>query len=268
MRLGWVRDYTLSERPGGAQVCEGLLKQATPADVELVECPPGAVQGDVDGYAVLRCQRYTVDEIRMIVSKPCFHWAMDYWEWNNFEQRELIFTKIKNIVFGSPLHKEIFVKRWGLGSRAGLLAYPMDVEHWLSLREKSNGRQGAMWYGEIHPYKGLDLTVQWAIDNKIVLDIYGIGLSQDHHENPYINLKGQCTDAEQGLALASHEIFPHFPRAPEGFCYSLMEAWLAGLKVIYSGRIGLDSWEKPWEELAKDCHEAPAKFWKLVEQCL
>ncbi len=268
MKIGWIRDFTLTERPGGAQVCEDLLRRAIPKGVELIECPPGSVQSDVDGYVVLRCQRYSVEEITQIVAKPCFHWAMDYWEWGNFEQRKLVFTEIKNIVFGSPLHKSVFVSRWGLGEQAGLLAYPIDVERWLSLREKSNGRQGAMWYGEIHPYKGLDLTITWAMKNKITLDIYGIGLKGAEHENPYINLRGQCTGEEQGLALASHELFPHFPRAPEGFCYSLMEAWLSGLKVVYAGRIGLDSWEKPWDELAKDCYEAPTRFWKLVEQCL
>ena len=269
MRLGWVRDFILSERPGGAQVCEALLRRDTPRGVELVECPPGAVRDDVDAYIALRCQRYSVEEISQIVSKPCLHWAMDYWEWNNFEQRDIIFTKSTKIIFGAPLHKSVFVSRWSLGADAGLLAYPMDVKHWLSVRERSNGnRSGAMWFGEIHPYKGLDLVLEWATRTETVLDVYGIGLQAATHQSPYINLKGQCTDEEQALALASHELFPHFPRAPEGFCYSLMEAWLSGLRVVYSGRIGLDSWEKPWEELAQDCYSAPKRFWELAEQVL
>lgn len=268
MRIGWVRDFTLSERPGGSQMCEQLLKEAAPRTVELIECSPGSVREDVDAYIAMRCQRYSVEEIKQIVSKPCFHWAMDYWEWNNFEQRQIIFTQATKVVFGSPLHKSVFVSRWGIGGDAGLLIYPIDVEHWVSLRSRSNGRQGAMWLGEIHPYKGLDLALAWAMKNEVVLDVYGIGLSPANHESPYINLKGQCNDDERDLAFASHEIFPHFPRSPEGFCYALMEAWLAGLKVVYSGRIGLDSWEKPWDELARDCHNAPEKFWELAEQCL
>lgn len=269
MRIGWIRDFTLSERPGGAQVCENLLRGGVPRGVELIDSPPGSVQIDVDAYVALRCQRYSVEEINQITSKPCLHYAMDYWEWNNFEQRDIIFTKATKVIFGSPLHKSVFVSRWGLGEDADLLAYPMNVKHWLSIREKSNGdRSGAMWLGEVHPYKGLDLVLEWAIRNKVVLDVYGIGLAAANHQSPYINLRGQCTDEEKVLAFASHEIFPHFPRAPEGFCYSLMEAWLAGLKVIYSGRIGLDSWEKPWEELAQDCHQAPKRFWELAEQVL
>lgn len=271
MKIGWIRDFTLSERPGGAQVCEGLLRLGADqlgGAVELVDCPPGSVRDDVDAYVALRCQNYSVEEINQIVSKPCLHWAMDYWEWGNFEQRNIIFTKATKVIFGSPLHKQIFLTRWGLAENAGLLPYPVDVKKWLGIRKKSNGRQGAMWYGEVHPYKGVDLVIRWAKSQEIILDVYGVGLNPAQHQSPFINIKGQCTDEEQELALASHELFPHFPRAPEGFCYSLMEAWLAGLKVIYSGRIGLDSWEKPWDELAEDCYNAPKNFWKLAEYVL
>ncbi len=269
MKIGWVRDLTLSERPGGAQICEGLLREGVPPSVELVECPPGAVRDDVDAYIALRCQRYSVEEINQIVSKPCFHWAMDYWEWDNFEQRHIMFTKARYIVFGSPLHKSVFVHRWGLGQKAGLLPYPMDVERWLNVRKRSNGRSGAMWYGEAHPYKGFDIVIAWARAHGINLDIYGIGgFPQTESDDHAIKIKGFVRDEDLDLALASHEYFIHFPRSPEGFCYSLMEAWLAGLSVIYSGRIGLDSWDMPWIDLARDCNKSTAEFWKLAERWL
>ena len=268
MKVGWVRDLTLDDRPGGAQRCERLLKMAAPTSVELIECPPGNVQDNVDAYIALRCQLYTVEEIEKITSKPCFHWAMDYWEWTNFEQRQIIFTKSRKILFGSPLHKQIFVRRWNIGQKAELLPYPIDVEKWLSIRNRSNGRSGAMWYGENHPYKGPDLAVRWSTMNQIQLDIYGVGMPQQPSNNPLVHMVGQVSDSDLDLALATHEKFVHFPRGPEGFCYSLMEAWLAGLEVIYAGRIGLDSWEKDWVELAEDCNNAPRRFWEIAEQCL
>jgi len=267
MRIGWVRDFTLSERLGGGQVCEKLLREGAPPDIQLIECPPGSVQDDVDAYIAMRCQRYSVEEIERIVSKPCFHWAMDYWEWGNFAQREFMFTRSKKILFGSPLHKSVFVKRWRLGQEADLLAYPMDVEHWLSIHDVASEREGAMWYGEVHPLKGVDLVVAWANSNKTPLDMYGIGHGEKQ-ESQFVRIKGMVSDEERDQALASHRWFVHFPRAPEGFCYSLMEAWLAGVEVIYSGRIGLDSWDKPWAELAADCHQAPRRFWEIAAQCL
>lgn len=267
MKIGWVRDFSPSERPGGAQVCGKLLQGQTPPDVELIECPPGSVRDDVDAYIAMRCQRYSLEEINQVVSKPCLHWAMDYWEWDNFPQREVIFTKSTKIIFGSPLHKSVFVGRWGLGQKADLLAYPMDVEHWLSVRSMSNGREGAMWYGEVHPIKGVDLLVSWANSNRAHLDMYGIGHGEKQ-ESQFVKIWGLVSDTERDQALASHQHFIHFPRGPEGFCYSLMEAWLAGLQVVYSGRIGLDSWDKPWADLAVDCYHAPERFWKIAEQCL
>src|SRR5437899_2155067 len=116
MKIGWLRDFTLEQRPGGAQRCEYLLRRGAPPSVELIECPPGSVRNDVDAYIALRCQSYSVAEISQAVTKPCLHWAMDYWEWGNFEQRAIIFNQSRKVLFGSPLHKSVFVNRWsGLG---------------------------------------------------------------------------------------------------------------------------------------------------------
>ncbi len=269
MKIGWVRDFTLAERPGGAQVCEDLLRKAVPQSVELVECPPGSVQDDVDAYILLRCQRYSVEEVSKIILKPCLHWAMDYWEWGNLEQKQLVYTKIKTILFGSPLHKAVFLKKsGGIGNHAELLPYPVDVEKWLGVRKHSNGRSGAMWFGEFHPYKAPDMAARWATDNKVILDMYGIGIGPAETTNPFVRVIGTLTDEQLQLALASHQYFVHFPRIPEGFPYSLMEAWLAGLEVLYSGRIGLDSWDMSWNDLAVKCAETPIRFWELAERCL
>lgn len=271
MKVGWVRDYTLSERPGGPQVCANLLRAEDAANkgVELVECPPGSVQTDVDAYVVLNCQRYTLDEVKQITSKPFLHYSLDYWESGNFEQRALIFSKARKIFFCSPLHKIVYQRRWGIGQRGDILPPPMDVEHWLDLREKSNGRSGVMWCGSGDVRKGLDLAIVWAKEHDAQLDIYGIGIKPgEPSSDKKIHVRGFVEDNEHDLALAMHEKFIHFPRMPEPFCYSLFEAWLAGLEVIYAGRVGFESLDKPWDEIARDCYKSPQRFWKTVESCL
>lgn len=271
MKIGWVRDYKLSERPGGTQVCESLLRAGveTAGGVELIECPPGSVQTDVDAYIALNCQTYTLDEMRQITSKPLLHYSLDYWDSGNFEQRALIFSKARKVFFCSPLHKSVYIRRWGIGHRGEIITPPMDVEHWLSLREKSNGRSGIMWCGTSDTSKGLDIAVLWAKEHDAQLDIYGIGLSPGQvSPDEKIHVRGYVEDNEHDLALATHEKFVFFPRGPEPFCYSLLEAWLAGLEVIYSGRIGFESFDKPWDEITEDCYKSPQRFWEIAESCL
>ena len=271
MKVGWVSDYKLSEQPGGPQVCEDLLRVAVGAvdSVELIECPPGSVQTDVDAYIALNCQTYTMDEVNQITSKPFLHYSLDYWTGGNFEQRALIFSKARKILFCSPLHKSVYVRRWGIGHKGSILPPPMNVEHWLSLREKSNGRSGVMWCGSADVGKGLDLALMWAREHEVQLDIYGIGMKPgESSTDKRIHVRGFVQDNERDLALATHEKFVHFPRFPEPFCYSLLEAWLAGLEVIYSGRIGFESFDKPWDEVIEDSHKSPQRFWELAESCL
>lgn len=265
MKIGWLRDFKYGERPGGAQLCEKLFREAVPPSVELVECPRDGVE-EADAYVLLRCQTYSVEEIKRVTAKPCFHYVFDYWEWNNFEQRHLVMTQSRQILFNSPLHKRVFVKRWGLGARGDILPPPMEIQHWINLKNASNGRSGALWYGEVHTYKGMDLAIRWAAENKVELDVYGIGLNPMPSPVENVRIMGQLTDEQRDLALMSHEKLLHFPRAPEGFSYSMLEAWLSGLEVIYSGRSGLDSFDKGWDEIVKDCSQSANEFWQIAER--
>ena len=266
MKIGWVRDATLKERLGGAQVCEDLLRRAAPDSVELIDCPPGALQTDVDAYVALRCQLYSSEEIGQMASRPLIHYEMDYWEFES-ANRAALYAGANYILWCSPLHAEVMERRYGIRKRGESLPCPMDVNHWLDNRSHSNGdRAGAMWYGEAHPLKGPDIVMDWAEKNQVYLDLYGINLPPSNGGNPYVRIVGQVDDVQRDLALASHEQFVHFPRQPEPFCYSLLEAWLAGLTVTYAGRIGIDSYGLPWPELAERCHKAPQEFWRIVER--
>jgi glycosyltransferase involved in cell wall biosynthesis len=264
MKIGWLRDFKFGERSGGAQLCEKLLREAVPSTVELIDCPSGNVQ-EADAYILLRCQTYSLEEIQSVVQKPCFHYVFDYWEWSNFQQRHLVMTQSRQVIFNSPLHKQVFYNRWGLGARGEILPPPIDVQHWLDLRNSANGRSGAMWTGEVHPYKGMDLAIRWATENDVELDVYGIGLTPIASPVPNVRILGELTDEQRDLALMSHESFLHFPRAPEGFSYSMLESWISGLEVIYSGRNGVDSFDMEWSELVSECSRSADKFWEMAE---
>jgi LmbE family N-acetylglucosaminyl deacetylase len=122
-----------------------------------------------------------------------------------------------------------------------------------------------MWYGHASPQKGPDIVVEWAKRNKVPLDIYGFGFGASEPDAE-VTIKGTVSDEQRDMALSAHKEFVHFPRYPEPFCYSLMEAWLAGLEVTYAGRVGIDSYEQPWEEVAERSRES--EFWKIAEAVL
>ena len=73
MRVGWLADqagYT-----GGAEITQDEFRQAAPATVEIVDCPPGNVDPDCDVYAVHNCVQYELEDLELITRRP----AVKYW---------------------------------------------------------------------------------------------------------------------------------------------------------------------------------------------
>lgn len=271
MRVAFIRDFTWAERPGGATRMLALLEAAAPSDIEIVGVGPSNWH-DLDSCDVAfsyLAKTFPDEAYEAIIRHPChIRWEIDWWHpfepnsrWRNSlnEQARLVF-------YVSPLHRDRFMALYGVTpKRSVVLPCPMDVEGLLKLRRPDGGRSGTIWFGEWHPYKGVDLVARWAFENKTVVDFYSPTMPKGTvAPNRYCRLMGFISEDGWYETVAGYERFVHFPRHPDCFPYSVLEAFALGLEVVVRGRLGVESFGLPWEELLSWCNRSAKQFWDIM----
>ena len=68
--------------------------------------------------------------------------------------------------------------------------------------------------------------------------------------------------------LARYGKMVFFPREPQCFAYSVLEAYLLGLEVEVSGRIGVESFDCNFDELVDRCSHSGRDFWDMALNAL
>jgi len=271
-RIGFIGDFRLVERPGSAQeVVEQLLLAR--GDVDLVECPPSRVDPTCDAFVFGgNWSRYSDPEMEAATAKPYVVNVLGWWEENTPVQtkwRAPLLEGARRVFFSSPLHKKRFQTLWKVPSdesKVSVLPYPIKGGLLKQVAMAENRPFDALWIGEIHPLSGLDLVVRWADQNKRELHIYGIGPPQG--ETPYAKYRGMFPLGQRISILSQYRTFVRFPKRPEPFGLCVMEAYLAGLEVIVTGRIGCLSFDVSLDELAEMCETSAEKFWVETQEAL
>lgn len=109
----------------------------------------------------------------------------------------------------------------------------------------------ALWAARNHPLKGEMAAFSWALKMEI----------------PFIAMSDKPrADVLQAMSYA--EYFVHLPLAFESECRAVMEAVLAGCKIITNQNVGITSvadWQEP-EVLRNMIDKAGETFWRLVQQ--
>jgi hypothetical protein len=68
--------------------------------------------------------------------------------------------------------------------------------------------------------------------------------------------------------IAHFKKFIHFPRHPEPYPYSILEAHLLGLEVEVTGRIGVESWGDGIDATIKRASTGAVDFWTAALESL
>lgn len=269
-KLGFIRDFRLAERPGGAQeVVERLLQ--TPAGVDVLDCPPGQLDPDCDGYVLNNFLRYSEEELQAATAKPYALYVFGWWDDQvplQHRWRQPLIEGARLVCFNSPVHRDRFLRLWGLEprGRVEVLPCPMDFAESRAVAEVTDRPRDCLWYGELHPFKGPDVAMRWAAEHERHLDLYGIGQAVQSSE--WVTYQGMFHPDFKARILSEHRAFLHFPRRPEPFCLAIIEAYLAGLEVIYSGRIGCLSFGETLDRVAERCEAGAERFWELAREVL
>ena len=269
LRLGWLHDHRLEERPGGAQLNETIMAKAAPCWVEIVRCYPGQMRA-ADAYVLHNVKFFSRDELEIALSKPYIKIEHDYWNCVQRWQRDWVLPVMNGaraVIFLSPLHRDVWLRRPGMRpQRVFLVPSPLEPEPWLAAARQAKERRGVIWLGEFQPHKGVVEACRWAARHEPV-DVYGFGPL--HPQGPGVHVRGYLAYKDVPATLARYKRFLFLPRWQEPFGRTVAEAVLAGCELICNANVGALSWGwKTREEWAAAVSEAPQLFWKIVRGVL
>lgn len=245
MRVGWLAD---AGSTGGAELSQAEFRAAAPDDVEVVDCPPGAVQAGLDAYVIHNCVTYTVADLDVIREARVFkfwhdvgpHVRPDVMAWLDHHARQ---------VCCSPLQAE------AMRRSTALIPPPVDLARFREAAGRVNGSRAgtvsvASW---MNPGKAPHLVQEWAAAHEPVA-FFGAG--------PYAPSGSRPVPYEHMPdLLASFERFVFLPTALEPFGRVVVEAWAAGCEIVTNRLVGA----RYWIEENPDAMETAAEdFWKLV----
>jgi len=182
-----------------------------------------------------------------------------------------ILLQAKLIIWLSPLHRESWL--WLCPELEGvpyhLAPSPVEVRRFYSVGIE---RRGVVAVESLHPFKGRSHILKWAEEHSDV-EVFFIG----GNPTPHDFLPPNCRDIgvvpyeQMNEAYNHHEALLHLPQSPSPFDRTVVEAYLAGCRIIGNELIGALSWpafREGREAVATMCRESPKKFWEAVEGVL
>lgn len=274
MRLGLLYDHTFTERPGGAQRFADRMMSAVPSEVDIVPCPPGAVDRDCDAYMLYLTKRYAAEEYEHVLSRPFVRFEQDYWR--DFEgasaYRDRLNDRARLVAFCSPLHREVYqVYHQALTCPTVCIPCPLDPSDLAATRERwdARGRNGAIWFGEWQWFKAPDIAQRWALEAEVQTDFFSPNMPANlAPSNPYVHLQGFAPDEQWWDVVASHQTFVHFPRQPECWPWSVHEAYLLGVDIVIAGRFGIESYDGGLTRAIDLAVDSPRRWWEVALNAL
>ena len=268
--MGILYDYGFDERPGGAQRLADRIVGSVPIDsVDLIPCPPGAVDRECETYVALLTKLYSNEELNFLVNLPSqaklVRYEQDYWR--DFEGQAKFRDKLNAhadlVCFVSPLHQQMYgLYHPHLLYHGPCLAPPLDPNEFVEPRLNAERVDRAIWFGEWQIYKAPDLAQKWALETHTHLDLYSPTMPQNlERPNNYVQYKGFVPQDRFWAEIARHKTFVHFPRQPEPWPYSVLEAYLLGCEIIISGRFGCESFGGGLDRAVELASTSADDFW-------
>jgi len=273
--IGWISDF---ERFGGAEDSERYLIFEAPSGVKIHKIIGGKdFKTDCDLYIVNNFRRLTPIQLNFIIDTKKYILA----------HRDIIDTPHDNLfrrlarqakinIFLSPLHREEFYKKFGVGvyDNNCCIAPCFDKRFYYRI-EQEDRELDVCWVGNIQHHKGIEDVLLWARNNDRQVAFYGKGDDQiidQIEESKYGKYMFECNAMELRDIYPTYKNFIHFPDKIEAFGRSCMEAFLSGCNMIVNEKVGMYSYPEikildrkkleDWLELQ------PVIFWNTVNTYL
>ncbi|MDA0160012.1 hypothetical protein OM076_07050 [Solirubrobacter ginsenosidimutans] len=257
MKVAWLADTV--EFAGGAELTQAEFRAAAPSGIEVVECPPGALDAlaACDVACVHNTVSYPAETVDALAGKPVLRYWHDLAWPDSAAHTTLLRWALSHAtnVFTSPLHRARFPHTVPEGSR--LIPPAIGLGRYGASAGRKRVR-GACWLGSgQHAGKGLLQACEWAEANEPV-DFWGHVAVP---ETARVRVKGPVPHDHVGTILRLYRRFVFLPTHPEPFGRAVVEAWAAGCELIVNRNVGALAWlEKP-----EAIESASRDFWRLVE---
>lgn len=287
VKIGWVHEIP-AENQGGAELTnKEMIEEGIRRGYEIVYMMEHNVDLSCDFYIINNVYFMARKKIYEIIhsGKPfvkyehdmgfCHYRDGDCWshcgdnKCGNWYYEEL-FMKSKLNIFLSPLHYE---KHAEMLKSIKLRPYhiqpsPVTVPEMGTVEKTPNT---TCYVGQVSKPKGADRLIQYAKRNpQIQFHIVG----QVHYlfEEAFKKLMNcrMYGHVKRGYALrvmAKCEYFYHEPHNLEAYGRTVAEAHLLGCKLITNERVGVMSYEDPFDTIEK-AKEAPTQFWDKIEEVM
>ena len=293
MKIAWLQDLDPMTHPGGAQFNDKEKIQAgirRGHDISIM-LPPGDDNsfGQVDATIISNATTFTPDLFKAVrdAGKPYIFFIHDYWPLCKVRLYYPLQEKCRSCyrredwlpilegaalrIWLSPLHKEA----WGHG-----MPELMDIQFLINpstidcsaFWDMGNERSGTIAVDSGMGFKGRDLFFEWALehpDESITLVGPIERPPQGGTVPPNISVLRTVHYSKMNELYNKHTTFLHIPENPMPFDRTIVEAQLAGCKVITNENVGAMS----WPAIANGDHEgirtlmekANGEFWDGVE---
>ena len=249
-RVGWLQDPV--HYVGGAELTAREFRDAAPAEIEIVCCPPGLVDETCDKFCAHNVVHYEAADLHALRAKPITWFHHDLSCWIRPEVKAWLDDHARHI-FCSPMQRD----RYGIDGEC--IPPALDLDSFKPPRQSRRHRKGTCSIAQWRNHgKGAFLLAEWAAKNGEV-DVYGDGEYQPFGRN--INPKGPLAPDKVAQTLWKYETLVFLPLEVEPFCRTIAEAHAAGCRVVTNKKVGATYWltEKPGA-----LETASEDFWRAV----
>lgn len=289
MKISWMQDYNVFDaNVGGAEMNDRAHIQAgIRRGHDIVLLTPASLFHPPDLLIVSNCTMFDRKRLSDMVhqSKTVFffhdyifcrhrlYYPMgdrcrdcgdrDYWLG--------LFLSAKLIIYLSPLHQQY---TWKLlpelqNIKSCLVPSAIDPFPFLMYHNHPD-RRGVLAVNHLLGFKGKENLFTFARDNpEIVINAYGQAEPTENLPSN-INVLPSKLYGEMPELFSKYEYYIEIPDTPQPFNRTIVEAKLAGCRIITNKLVGATSWD--WfpniETMTKALTKAPEDFWSNVEESI
>ncbi len=249
MKIAWLTHRQWDPDIGGAEAVDLSAAMNRPEGTEITVIWPGGVDEnllDYDRIVVTGFYGFSSRELNFVqdVGHKTILWLHDSQMTSHW-----LYTVVGTLIFGSPQHQEFELKNQPGFEPKRTFINPgyMDVDEVYAGKDdlQFGERENALWAHRPVAHKGLDLAVEWAKENDVILDVL-VGRPRQQ----VLRAMAQ----HRYFVLLSH-IFDASPRA-------VIEAQLLGCELVISDNVGW--FDEPIPELRDRVSRANDEFWEAV----
>lgn len=253
--IGWCTDAACFS--SGRQYTIRNLRESAPDDLEIIDIDPSNPRS-CDGYVVHTPQiptnlpvfpKFGLKGTRL-KKRPVIMYA---------HQAQIQSFGADLVIYQSPLHQSLY--------RDGIIVPPPILERDFRPPESPEIERSNLWlyFGSFSPERGSDIAVRMAESSHQETHFFGTNIPSDSGSTPSCRFFAPVAHERVGELYASYQKLIFFPRVPIPFGRTLGESLLAGMEVTAWGRLGINSFNQPLEQVLERCQYLAAnEFWAAV----